>query len=68
MKFDTDKFSKAIRAKRTIFNDLTMKHVAKKTKVSPATLSRLENGKLPDVETYAKVCKWLDEKMERFFI
>lgn len=29
--------------------------------VSPATLSRVENGKIPDLETFSKICKWLDE-------
>jgi transcriptional regulator with XRE-family HTH domain len=27
--------------------------------ISPATLSRIENGSLPDLETLRKVCRWL---------
>jgi transcriptional regulator with XRE-family HTH domain len=27
--------------------------------VSPATLSRVERGNLPDLETFRKVCEWL---------
>lgn len=27
--------------------------------VSSATLSRIEQGNLPDVETFIKICKWL---------
>lgn len=27
--------------------------------VSPATLSRIENGKLPDLETFSKICLFL---------
>jgi transcriptional regulator with XRE-family HTH domain len=27
--------------------------------VSPATLSRVENGGVPDLETFSKICKWL---------
>src|SRR5215831_3989895 len=27
--------------------------------VSPATLSRIENGRVPDLETLKKVCAWL---------
>jgi transcriptional regulator with XRE-family HTH domain len=27
--------------------------------VSAATLSRVERGKLPDIETFAKICRWL---------
>ncbi len=28
--------------------------------ISPATLSRIENGKLPDLETFSKLCGKLD--------
>ena len=27
--------------------------------VSPATLSRVENGHLPDLENFQKICRWL---------
>ena len=27
--------------------------------MSPATLSRVERGHLPDLDTFGKVCKWL---------
>jgi len=27
---------------------------------SPATLSRIENGQIPDLETFSKICKWLN--------
>ena len=28
--------------------------------VSPATLSRVENGHLPDLENFQKICRWLN--------
>ena len=28
--------------------------------ISPATLNRLEHGHMPDLETFAKVCGWLN--------
>jgi transcriptional regulator with XRE-family HTH domain len=28
--------------------------------ISPATLSRVENGKLPDIDTFTRICRWLD--------
>lgn len=34
--------------------------------VSPATLSRVENGHLPDLATFAKICRWLDVDPARF--
>lgn len=36
-----------------------IREVAAEIGVSPATLSRVERGHLPDLETFGKVCKWL---------
>src|SRR5690349_16054276 len=36
-----------------------IREVAKEIGVSPATLSRVERGHLPDLETFGKICKWL---------
>lgn len=38
-----------------------IREAATEVGVSPATLSRVENGKIPDLETFSKVCKWLGE-------
>src|SRR5260370_337318 len=37
-----------------------IREFAKKLGISPATLSRVENGKLPDLETFSKICDKLD--------
>ena len=34
--------------------------------VSPATLSRIENGNVPDLETFEKLCQWLGEDPSHF--
>jgi transcriptional regulator with XRE-family HTH domain len=36
-----------------------IREVSKEIGVSPATLSRVERGHLPDLETFGKICKWL---------
>ena len=36
-----------------------VREVAKEIGVSPATLSRVERGNLPDLETFGKICRWL---------
>ena len=36
-----------------------VREVAKEIGISPATLSRVERGHLPDLETFGKVCRWL---------
>lgn len=34
--------------------------------ISPTTLSRIENGHVPDVGTLNKVCSWLGEEPSKF--
>lgn len=34
--------------------------------VSAPTLSRIENGNLPDIDTYFRICKWLDVPTDYF--
>jgi transcriptional regulator with XRE-family HTH domain len=36
-----------------------IRDAAKEAGVSAATLSRVENGKVPDLETFSKICSWL---------
>lgn len=40
--------------------DRGIREVAKEIGISPATLSRVERGYLPDIETFGKICRWLD--------
>ncbi len=65
-RLDVEAFSKAIRQKRIIDLNIGVREAAKIIGTSPATLSRCENGKLPDLITYANICFWLDERMESF--
>ncbi len=37
-----------------------IRDVAQEIGVSPSTLSRIERGNLPDLETFGKICKWLE--------
>lgn len=39
---------------------------AAEAEVSAATLSRVENGNLPDLATFAKICRWLEVDPARF--
>lgn len=36
-----------------------VRKTAEEIGISPSTLSRIENGKLPDLDTFSKVCRWL---------
>jgi len=37
-----------------------IRETAKEIGIGTATLMRIENGRIPDVETFGKVCKWLN--------
>lgn len=39
--------------------DQGVRAVAKEIGISPATLSRVQRGYLPDLETFRKICDWL---------
>lgn len=36
--------------------------------VSVATLSRIEQGKVPDVDTFIKICRWLEVPTDTFVV
>jgi transcriptional regulator with XRE-family HTH domain len=38
-----------------------IRETASEVGVSAATLSRVENGGIPDLETFGKICRWLAE-------
>jgi transcriptional regulator with XRE-family HTH domain len=38
-----------------------IREVANEVGISPATLSRIENGKIPDLDTFGKICSWLGD-------
>jgi transcriptional regulator with XRE-family HTH domain len=38
---------------------LTLREAAREIGISPATLMRVESGRIPDVDTFGKLCVWL---------
>ena len=36
-----------------------LRETAREVGIGPATLMRVENGRIPDIETFGKLCKWL---------
>jgi transcriptional regulator with XRE-family HTH domain len=43
-----------------------IRSAAAEADVSSATLSRVENGHMPDLMTFAKICKWLEVDPREF--
>jgi transcriptional regulator with XRE-family HTH domain len=55
--FDAQKFAAQIRTKR---GDRSLRSIASEIEgISLSTLSRIENGKTPDTETFLHLCDWL---------
>ena len=44
----------------------TLRDVEEEAGVSASTLSRIERGIQPDLDTYARICDWLDKPMDYF--
>lgn len=53
-----------IKLHRTVHR-LGMRHMAKELGVSPATLSRIENGKECDARTLMKLINWITEEQPK---
>ena len=51
---------------RRIADNLTWRQVAERTGVSASTLSRVQDGKLPDLTTFAALLRWLKLPAETF--
>lgn len=69
--YNGDLMAKYIKEARTIDkkNDIVMsfRQTSKVSGIPHVTLSRLQNGNAPDVETFATVCNWLGKPMSLFF-
>jgi transcriptional regulator with XRE-family HTH domain len=65
--YDADKLAKELRTKRCVVLRYGLRQAAKEIGISPATLSRAENMREPDVTTLANLCQWVQLPMEDFF-
>jgi transcriptional regulator with XRE-family HTH domain len=70
--FKQDKFSESIKVK--MFNTMAeekrrigLREFAKQIGISTSTLSRVENGKQPDIETFFKICYWMKKSSNEFY-
>ena len=67
MKFNSELFGRHLRIKAAEFK-LNYTNAAKEIGISKATFSRLANESgLPDVDTFATCCEWLNQPMIMFF-
>jgi DNA-binding XRE family transcriptional regulator len=64
--YDAEGFAKKIKQKRIIELDIDTRTLGLKLNISAATISRCENGRMPELLTYAKLCKWVGVPMNQF--
>lgn len=63
---NTELLANMLKSKR---GDRGLRSVAEEIEgVSFATLSRIEQGKVPDVDTFIRICKWLNESTDTFIL
>ncbi|HEY3388270.1 MAG TPA: helix-turn-helix transcriptional regulator, partial [Prolixibacteraceae bacterium] len=61
---DIEKFAQLVRNKR---GNRNLRDIANEIgEVSISTLSRIEQGKIPDLSTYMKICEWLEMSANEF--
>ncbi len=72
IKFKQKEFTEAVREK--MFGEMAknkkrigVRTFAKQADISPATLSRIENGRPPDIETFFKLCFWMKRSSNEFY-
>ncbi len=65
--YKADVMRKDVITKRCIDNDMTMEQASQQIGISKATLSRIENKKMPDVDTFFKLCKWLKSDPKKYY-
>jgi len=63
MKLSIDELGRLMLAKR---GGRGVRAAALDAGISAATFSRVENGHMPDLETFARICKWLDRDPNAF--
>jgi transcriptional regulator with XRE-family HTH domain len=63
MSLTIEEFGRLVAAKR---GNRGIRAAAAEAAVSPATLSRVENGHMPDLKTFAALCKWIERDPREF--
>jgi hypothetical protein len=65
VRFNGELFAKDVRAKR---GERSMREIEKEIGIPIATLSRIENGKIPDAHNFGIFWNWLGENPSKYYI
>ena len=64
--YDSESLKKDLKTKRIIELEISMDACAKQIGISKPTLSRIENGNMPDLLTFFKIVKWLKTDFKQY--
>ena len=64
--YDSESLKKDLRLKRIIELELSMDVCARNIGISKSTLSRVENGNMPDLLTFFKILNWLGNDLKNY--
>ena len=64
--YDSESLKKDLRLKRIIELELSMDLCARNIGISKSTLSRVENGNMPDLLTFFKILNWLGNDFKHY--
>ena len=64
--WDGNGFLKELKQKRLIEDNTDMRSLSDKINVSASTISRCENGHMPDLDSYVKLCHYIGQPMDAF--
>ena len=67
VEFDGDKFFAALESERSL-RGKSWKKVADEDKISASTLTRISQGRRPDVESFGALCFWAGVDGNEFFV
>lgn len=64
--FNSDLLKRDLMTKRILDNNFSMDEACQQIGISKATLSRVERCKHPDIETFARICRWLKTDPKKY--
>lgn len=65
--FKSETLAKELKTMRSIDLNIGLRELSEIVGVSPASLSRIENGGVPNLETFSTICTWLNQPMTKYF-
>lgn len=66
--FDATGFGQALKSKRTIQNNLTIRDASKLLSIPTSTISRMERGFPTEMKSILVACDWLEQSICDFIV